>query len=176
MCNFTNHDRSHGANERLHKTKQSSSREKLLCARAMMTLRPVPPASTLPSTQRAHESLRRECECHALKQRQTPHCDVPCCEARATARFKKPATQGDCKIMDSTHYISHVTRGWFAMTPQKQTYRELVPAKWQSEKTCQAIRNADGPPWRPCPARCGQPWLCSDNTLKRGLAAPATSV
>ncbi len=34
----TNHDRSHGANERLHKTKQSSSREKLLCARAMMTL------------------------------------------------------------------------------------------------------------------------------------------
>ena len=33
MCNFTNHDQSHGANERLHETKQSSSREKLLCAR-----------------------------------------------------------------------------------------------------------------------------------------------
>jgi hypothetical protein len=29
---------------------------------------------------------------------------------------------------------THVTRGWFAMTPQKQTYRELVTANWQRNK------------------------------------------
>jgi len=39
--------------------------------------------------QPADKSLRRECECHALKQRQTPHCDRPVSKSRQHREIAK---------------------------------------------------------------------------------------